>query len=266
MSLDSNGEMTVAWDPQLYLKFDRERTQPSIDLAARVEIAEPRKVIDLGCGPGNSTAVLQARWPTAEITGLDSDDEMLRAARRDYPQHYWLQQDAATWKSRGEYDVVFSNAMLQWLPNHAQAIENWFAAVAPGGALAVQVPAHLRSAVHNHILEVVSEPMWRERTSDAAHAINSAEAGYFYDILSGLSQRIDLWVTEYCHVLDGPEEIINWMRGTGLRPYLNVLSPGEQQRFEAELLERVAVSYPRQQDGKVLFPFRRLFFIAYQKS
>lgn len=258
--------MTVAWDPQLYLKFDRERTQPAIDLAARIEVANPRKIVDLGCGPGNSTAILRARWPETEIIGLDSDEEMLRAARRDYPREYWLQQDAATWESRAGYDVVFSNAMLQWLPDHGAVLSRWFGSVAPGGALAVQIPSHLKSAVHRHILEVAADPRWNMLTTQASHAINTAEPQSYYDLLCQQASRIDLWVTEYCHVLDGPAEIVNWMRGTGLRPFLSVLPLNDDRAaFEAALLDRVTASYPRRVDGKVLFPFRRLFFIAYKE-
>ena len=177
-------------------------------------------IIDLGCGPGNSTAVLK---PAGLRPRLRASIAMMRCCGprgATIGNSYWLQPGCGHMEVGDAYDIVFSNAMLQWLPDHKQAVEKWFAAVAPGGALAVQVPAHLHSAVHHHILEVAHDPAWQERTRDAAHAINSAESGYFYDILSGLSQRIDLWVTEYCHVLDGPEEIINWMRGTGLRPYL----------------------------------------------
>jgi trans-aconitate 2-methyltransferase len=257
----------MPWDPQQYLKFERERTQPSIDLAARIDIANPRRIIDLGCGPGNSTAVLHRRWPEAEITGLDSDEEMLRAARRDYPRHYWLQQDAASWESRGGYDIVFSNAMLQWLPDHAAVINRWFQTVEPGGALAVQLPVNFRSAIHQHIVEVADEPDWRDQLAPAKRLLFAKDPDDYYNILSPLSNRIDLWSTEYIHILPRHEDIIEWMRGTGMRPYLAALtSEDERKRFEAEVLARVKKSYPPQADGRVLFPFRRLFFIAYRRA
>jgi trans-aconitate 2-methyltransferase len=255
----------VPWDPQLYLKFERERTQPAIDLAARIELTNPQRVIDLGCGPGNSTAVLQARWPNAELTGLDSDPAMIVAARKSDSHITWVQADASTWGADAQYDLVFSNALLQWLPDHATVIPRWFKAIASGGALAVQIPSHLNSAVHRHILEVAADSRWNVRTTLAAQAINSAEPHTYYDALCEQAYRIELWVTEYCHVLQGPEEIVNWMRGTGLRPFLNALrDDAERGVFEAKLLELLVESYPPRRDGKVLFPFRRLFFVAYQ--
>jgi trans-aconitate 2-methyltransferase len=257
----------MTWDPQLYLKFDRERTQPAIDLAGRVELAEPKRIIDLGCGPGNSTAVLRARWPNAEITGLDSDPAMIAAARWTDGNTLWVQADAGTWQADAEYDLVFSNALLQWLPDHVEIIGRWFGSVVPGGALAVQIPVNFKSPVHLQILEVADDPRWKERILHARRALYARDAGNYYDILAPLAKKLDLWITEYCHVLDGPDEIVNWMRGTGLRPFLSAL-PTEEDRaaFEAALLERVAASYPRQQDGKVIFPFRRLFFVAYRNS
>jgi trans-aconitate 2-methyltransferase len=257
----------MPWDPEQYLKFERERTQPSIDLAARIDVPSPRRIIDLGCGPGNSTAVLHRRWPEAEITGLDSDEEMLRAARRDYPRHYWLQQDAASWESRGGFDIVFSNALLQWLPDHAAAINRWFQAVEPGGALAVQIPVNFKSPIHQHILEVADDARWQTELTSAKRALYAQEPGNYYGILSPLSNRIEIWLTEYCHILSSAEDIIEWMRGTGLRPLINSLTTAvDRKRFEAEVLARVKQSYPPQTDGRVLFPFRRLFFIAYQRN
>ena len=254
-----------SWNPSLYLKFGAERTRPAGDLVARIDVPKPRRVIDLGCGPGNSTAILRARWPSAETTGLDSDAAMLAAAAKSDPEVRWVQGDAANWEPTELYDVVFSNAMLQWLPNHAAVVPRWFRAVAPGGALAVQIPAHLESALHRHILAVADEPEWRESTCGARGAINTHSAEFYYDVLCPIAQRIDLWETEYDHVMNGPEDILTWIRGTGLRPFLLALpSEQERQRFESLLLQRVAESYPRRRDGRVLFPFRRLFFVAYR--
>jgi trans-aconitate 2-methyltransferase len=255
----------AGWDPKLYLTFGGERTRPAGDLAARVEVADPSRVIDLGCGPGNSTAVLRARWPTAVVVGLDNDTEMLAAAERSDPAVRWVRGDAAAWEPDEAYDVVFSNAMLQWLPDHAAAVPRWFRAVAPGGALAIQLPAHLQSPLHRHILEVADSPPWREATGGARRALVAHDAAFYYDALCLVAERLDLWETEYCHVMDGPDAILTWIRGTGLRPFLSAL-PGEEERqcFEAALLQRVAAAYPRRQDGRVLFPFRRLFFVAYR--
>jgi trans-aconitate 2-methyltransferase len=254
-----------SWDRKLYLTFNAERTRPAVDLASRVDVADPRRVIDLGCGPGNSTAVLRARWPAAAITGLDSDAAMLTSAERSDPGVRWVRADAALWEPDEAYDVVFSNALLQWLPDHANMIHRLFAAVAPGGALAVQLPTHRTSLLHRHIQEIAGLPEWAEATRDVRHGISTHDAGYYYDALRSATERIDLWETEYFHVMNGPEAILEWIRGTGLRPYLSALADeDERRRFEAALLERVAVSYPRRSDGRVLFPFRRLFFVGYR--
>lgn len=253
------------WDPQLYLTFAAQRTRPAEDLAARIDVAQPRRVIDLGCGPGNSTAVLRRRWPSAAITGLDSDAAMLAEAERSDPKVRWLKADAASWEPSERYDVVFSNAMLQWLPDHPNAVARMFRGVAPDGALAVQMPSHLRSPLHRHIVDVAALPEWQPAMRDVRHGIVEHDADFYYDILSDWAGRVDLWVTEYEHVLDGPEAIITWIRATGLRPYLNALADDEERaRFQAALLARVARSYPRRRDGRVLFPFRRLFFVAYR--
>lgn len=253
------------WDPKLYLTFAAQRTRPAEDLAARIDVAGPRHVIDLGCGPGNSTAVLRRRWPSAAITGLDSDAAMLAEAGKADAGTQWVQADAGTWSPAERYDVVFSNAMLQWLPDHANTIARWLEAVAPGGALAVQMPSHLQSALHRHILEVAAFPEWQPAMRDVRHGIVAHDADFYYDILSPLAERVDLWVTEYVHVVNGPEDILTWIRATGLRPYLNALASDEERlRFEEALLKRVIVSYPRRSDGRVLFPFRRLFFVGYR--
>jgi trans-aconitate 2-methyltransferase len=257
----------MRWDPNLYLKFEAERTQPAIDLAARIEIAEPAHVIDLGCGPGNSTAVLRRRWPNAAIVGLDSDADMLAKAQRSDGDVRWILADAAALDPAEKFDVVYSNAMLQWLPDHAAAVPRLFEAVAVEGALAFQLPHRLDSKLHEHLMDTASDPSWREATAAARKAIVSHDPAFYYDLLCGRASRIDLWTTEYCHVLDGPEAIVTWIRSTRLRPFLAALSSeGDRARFEKLLLDRVAESYRRERDGRVLFPFRRLFCVAYRPA
>jgi len=255
------------WDSDQYLKFANERTQPAIDLLARVALDAPRLVADLGCGPGNSTALLRQRWPAAEVVGVDSSAEMLDAARKAYPDGTWQRADIAGWTPTSPCDVVFSNAALQWVPDHARVFPHLMAQVAPGGVLAVQVPAHLNSPVHQAILAVARDLAWRDRMHPATSAITVATPAVYYDLLQPLAAHIDLWVTEYQHVLDGPAAIIDWMRGTSLRPFLQALAnDAERVRFEALLLPEVTKGYPRQADGRVLFPFRRLFAVAYRRG
>jgi trans-aconitate 2-methyltransferase len=254
------------WDSDQYLKFASERTQPAIDLLARVAVDTPRSVADLGCGPGNSTALLRQRWPAATVLGVDSSAEMLAAARKAYPDGTWQLADIATWAPPTACDVVFSNAALQWVPEHARVFPHLMAQVAPGGVLAVQVPAHLNSPVHQAMLSVARDPAWCDRMHAATTAITVATPSVYYDLLQPLATHIDLWITEYQHVLDGPAEVIDWMRGTGLRPFLQALGDdAERARFEAMLLPEVAKGYLRQADGRALFPFRRLFMVAHRR-
>jgi trans-aconitate 2-methyltransferase len=255
----------VSWDPELYMHFARERTQPAIDLAGRVRLEHPCRIMDLGCGPGNSTAILRSRWPNAEITGLDNDIEMISAATGSDPSILWICGDAEKWHQRAAYDLVFSNALLQWLPDHQEVLGCWFDSVAAGGVLAVQIPVNFNSPVHLHILEVASDPRWRDKMVAASRALYAAELADYYDILAPLASHLDVWLTEYCHILGGPEDILTWMRGTGLRPFLNMLhTDADSAAFESDFLVRVTESYPRRNNGKILFPFRRLFFVAYR--
>jgi trans-aconitate 2-methyltransferase len=253
------------WDSDKYLKFANERTQPAIDLLARVAVDTPRTVADLGCGPGNSTALPHERWPAAAIVGVESSPEMLNAARSAHPDWTWQLGDIATWTPPAPCDVVFSNAALQWVPDHARVVPHLMAQVAPGGALAAQIPAHVNSPVHQAMLAVARDPAWRDRMHAATTAITVETPSVYYDMLQPLASRIDLWVTEYQHILDGPAAVIDWMGGTGLRPFLQALADdAERSRFEAMLLSAVTSGYPRQADGRVLFPFRRLFVVAYR--
>lgn len=253
------------WDSRTYLKFARERTQPSIDLIDRIKLNDPRRIIDLGCGPGNSTGELRRRWPNATVIGLDSSAHMIAAARQAHPDGIWEAGDARPWRTDEPFDLVFSNAMLQWLPDHANVCRQWFEQVAPGGALAVQAPAHYDSPLHREIMDVSRDAAWNGRMASARTALTSEPPALYYDTLQSEALHIDLWETTYYHIVAGPEAVLEWFRGTGLRPFLEALSADDdRRRFESMLLERYADSYPRRPNGKVLFPFRRLFFVAYR--
>jgi trans-aconitate 2-methyltransferase len=253
------------WDPNLYLRFADERSQPALDLIRRIDLPEPRRIIDLGCGPGNSTRLLRQRWPGADITGLDSSPEMIATAAAAHPEGKWVQGDAATWTADTPFDLVFSNAALQWVPNHPAVFPHLLRQVSSRGALAVQMPVHFQSPVHQRILQIAAEPAWRDRTRAAASAIAVGRPSFYYDLLQPHTARLDLWETEYNHILEGPGAIVEWIRGTGLRPFLEALENDEQrERFQELLLAGVTEDYPRQKDGRVLFPFRRLFLVAYR--
>lgn len=256
-----------AWDANLYLKFGDERTQPALDLVTRVNLAAPAQIIDIGCGPGNSTAVLRPRWPGAQVAGLDNSPDMLAAARLSQPEQEWILADAAAWQASASssYDLVFSNAALQWMANHEALVPGLFRLVRPGGALAFQMPARAYSRIHQLILEVADEPEWIRRMGAARQGFTLERPGFYYDLLAGLAARLDLWETEYCHVMPDRDAIIQWVSGTAVRPFLDALeTEAERQRFIVQLSARVEQAYPLQRDGQVLFPFRRLFVVAYR--
>ncbi len=255
------------WDADLYLRFAEERTQPAIDLLSRIGLASPHRIIDLGCGPGNSTALLRERWPQAEITGLDRSPEMIAAARKAYCAGRWIVGDISTWSDAAPFDVIFSNAALQWVPEHAALLPRLLSMVAAGGVLAVQMPRHFRSPVHQLMLDISCRPEWSERLAAARTAIHVEPPAFYYDLLAPRAARVDLWETEYLHVMESPAAILAWIRGTGLRPYLEALADDtERGRFEELLLAGLETAYSRRPDGRVLFPFNRLFVIAYAPS
>jgi len=255
------------WNSTQYLKFANERTQPSIDLAARVALDAPPRIIDLGCGPGNSTAVVARRWPQAAITGLDSSAAMLATARRDHPSWSWRESGIAEWAetTTEKFDVIFSNAALHWVPDHARLIPRLFDAVAPGGALAFQMPHSLADPHQRCMRELPSSAKWRAHFLATPAAWQVEPAGFYYDVLAPRAARVDLWFTEYLMVFEGVEQIVEWHRGAALHPFLQIL-PDEALRAEflRDYLAAITPHYPRQADGRVLLPFRRLFVIAYR--
>jgi trans-aconitate 2-methyltransferase len=256
------------WNADQYLRFGEERTQPCRDLAARIDVASPGRVIDLGCGPGNSTEVLAKRWPDAELTGLDSSPEMIDAARRAYPQRRWVVGDIGGWAASdaGPFDVVFSNAAMQWVGDHGAAYPRLLAQAAPGGALAVQVPGNYDGLAHRLMRELAASDGWHPRfPAGGVREWYVHEPTFYYDALAPHAARLDLWETEYLHVMPGPEAIVEWYKGTGLRPFLDALATdAERAGFMAEYLEQIRAAFPARPDGKVLFPFRRLFLVAYR--
>jgi trans-aconitate 2-methyltransferase len=250
------------WDANQYLKFASERTQPARDLVARIHL-EPQRIIDLGCGPGNSTEILAERWGNAELTGLDSSPQMLKQARANHPNWTWLEADMASFASLKKFDLVFSNAALQWVKNHAELLPRLKGLVAEGGAIAIQIPAHQRSHLHQAMLEIATDSRWAHHLEHANIALSLETPQFYYDNLLPAT-KIELWQTAYQHVLENAESILEWIRGTGLRPFLEALPTQDmRQEFEVRLLERVREAYPPQRDGKVLFEFNRLFMIGY---
>jgi trans-aconitate 2-methyltransferase len=251
------------WDASLYLKYADERTRPARDLLAQVPITDASLVYDLGCGPGNSTGLLAARFPRAEIVGIDSSAAMLEEARRALPRVSFEQADLATWRPPRPADLLFSNAAFQWVPEHLQVLRALVETLPPGGILAMQIPDNLDEPSQVLIREIAARGAWAERQTRAESARQIIPApSVYYDLLLPLCRKIDLWHTIYHHVLAGAPAIVEWMNGTGLRPHLARLDSAEQQAFLAAYGERIAAAYPALADGRVLLPFPRLFLIA----
>jgi trans-aconitate 2-methyltransferase len=251
-----------SWDAGQYLRFADERTRPALDLLARIEIAAPLRVVDLGCGPGNSTALLRERWPDAALEGLDTSHDMLTVARRDHPGIAFVAGNIAAWSPVAPYDVVFSNAALQWVGSHDALLPRLIAAVKPGGVLAVQMPRNHDFATHALMRRVAAEGKWRERLAGARDPSPVQPPEFYYDRLALLSRRVILWETDYIQIMDGVGAIIAWLRGTGLGPFLGRLDPGEQRQFLERYERLLAEAFVPRADGKILLPYPRLFFIA----
>ena len=256
----------MSWDADLYMRFGDQRTRPARDLADRIDLADPRRIIDLGCGPGNSTAVLRERFPDASLIGLDSSEKMIAKAREGDPGGEWILGAIEEWEPDAPYDVVFSNAAFQWASDHAALLRRLFTHVAEGGALAFQIPRHVDSPLRRAMLEIAEDPAWAARMDEPRSALTMESPGYYYDALADLAETLDIWETEYDHVMDGPDHIVEWISSTGLRPFMHALEDDEaaQEHFVALLRERVREEYPRRSDSKVLFPFNRLFCVAYR--
>lgn len=259
---------TAGWDPGQYLKYENERTRPATDLVRSIQMHSARRVLDVGCGPGNSTAVLRARWPQAELVGFDKSAAMLEKAARTVAGVQWVQGDMdGDLAGLGQFDVIFSNAALQWVPDNGRLLPVMLEMLRPGGVLAVQVPFSTDERrpmpSHTELQRLVDEPKWRGRFAGAARHPAYCGPGYYYDVLSGLGAAFDIWQTDYIHVMDSHLDIVAWNKGTALLPYLDVLPDDRlREEFLKDFGEAMKAAYPPQADGKVLYPFTRILFTA----
>ncbi len=255
-----------AWSPSQYLKFADERARPARDLLAAVPLAQVRRAVDIGCGPGNSTELLVERFPQAEIVGLDSSPEMLAAARERLPAVSFVEADVASWTpgaSDAPVDLLFANATFQWVPDHRGALRRLFHALSAGGVLAVQMPDNVASEPsHTLMRAVAAEGPWagKFREPIAREAIGTPAD--YYNLLQADAARIDVWHTLYNHPLKDAAAIVAMVRSTGLRPYLDRLDESERAAFLSRYEARLAEAYPPLADGRVLFRFPRLFIVA----
>jgi trans-aconitate 2-methyltransferase len=252
----------MAWDPKTYLSFEAERTRPAAELLARVPTSAPAYAVDLGCGPGNSTALLVERWLGARVEGVDSSPDMLAKAAASGMKATWSQADIATWTPGTAPDVIFSNAAFQWVPDHAVLLPRLMATLAEGGVLAFQVPRNFTEPCHTLIRDIAANGPWVSKLKDVRDWWNVLEPAQYFAILEPHASRIDIWETCYQQVLEGEDAVFRWMSGTGLRPFAAALEGAEREAFLAAYRQAAAKAYPMRASGKTLYPFRRLFALA----
>ncbi|GAA0403344.1 trans-aconitate 2-methyltransferase [Streptomyces luteireticuli] len=264
---------TTTWDPAQYLRHAGHRTRPFLDLLARVPdlpAGGPARIVDLGCGAGNVTALLADRWPDALITGLDNSPEMLRDAQAHAGRTSgggritFAGADAGDWAPIGPLDLIVSNAALQWVPGHADSFAAWTAALSPGGVLAFQVPGNHDSPSHVLLHDLCASPRWRDRLDGVLRGpLRVLDPAGYLERLASLGLAVDAWETTYCHLLSGEDPVLDWLKGTGLRPVLTALAdaPGERAEFLASNAAALREAYPPGPHGTV-FPFRRIFAVA----
>lgn len=255
------------WNSEQYLKFKTERTQPAIDLVNRINMVNPQKILDIGCGPGNSTEVLFNKYPGAYILGVDKSEEMINTAKMKYPDLHFKICDVSTDLAQldSDFDIVFSNACIQWVPDHRHLLRNLLDLLNENGVLAVQIPMNFNEPIHKAIGEPISSEKWKQYFIEPRIFYTLSQNEY-YDLLSEISKEFFIWETVYYHVMKSHRDILEWYRGTGLRPYLHTLNDAHKTEFESELMEILIQRYPRQKNGDIIFRFPRFFFIAYPKE
>jgi trans-aconitate 2-methyltransferase len=244
------------------VKFEDERTRPVWDLVSRLPASNVRRAADLGCGPGNSTEVLLDRYPQAEIVGIDSSPDMIAAARKRLPAIAFEVADLVGWGG-SDFDVILANAVIQWIPDHETLLPALIVRLAPGGALAVQTPDNLDEPSHRLMREVAAEGPWAARLADAAKARAARRgADWYFRLLKRHASHVDIWRTTYFHPLAGARAVVEWLKGAGLRPFLDPLEANEREAYLARYEAAIASAYPAEADDVVLLPFPRLFFVA----
>jgi len=259
--------VSLDWSARRYSAFEAERTRPVRDLLAAVPGTVPgavRVAVDLGCGPGNSTEALLERFPGAVVTGIDSSPDMVAAAEARLPGVGFAVGDLQDWDGAGPFDLILSNAVLHWVPDHGALLPRLAGKLAPGGSLAVQMPDNLEEPAHRLMRAVAAEGPWAAALADAAGAQTArATPGAYYAMLRAVCGRVDVWRTTYHHVLTGgADAVVEWFLGSGLRPFLNPLGATDREEFLAEYWVRIAAAFPALPDGSVLLPFPRLFIVA----
>jgi len=258
----------MSWSAKQYVTFENERNRPIRDLLAAVPDIDARTVVDLGCGPGNSTEALMARFPNATASGFDSSPDMIEAARKRLPDVHFEIADIKAWNAPGPFDVILANAVFQWLPDHASLFPALVAKLSPGGSLAVQMPDNLEEPAHRLMREVAADGPWASKLSEVAKARTPmASPAWYFELLRSCGAKPDVWRTTYHHALaGGADAVVEWFKGSGLRPFLEPLTEDERLAFLERYKTAIERAYPALADGTVLLPFPRLFVIAVRQD
>ncbi|MGH7965377.1 MAG: methyltransferase domain-containing protein [Candidatus Binatia bacterium] len=258
-----NAAVLDRWDPQQYQRFRGERSRPFFDLLARVPDDDVVRVADLGCGTGELTGTLLPRWPDATIWGVDNSAEMLAAAARlsPHPNLHFVEAHLETWQPETLLDRIIANAALQWVPDHAHLLTRLVSLLTPRGVLAIQMPANFNELAHRLLAEVTTQEPWAAILGSRTQRSFVQTPAWYVDRLQSLGLSVDLWETTYYHLLTGPDAVLEWMKGTALRPILTRLGSDEQAQVLSCYGAKLRAAYPAGAHG-TLFPFRRLFFVA----
>jgi trans-aconitate 2-methyltransferase len=255
----------MPWDPLQYLRFDSERLRPALDLLARIPLETAGEIVDLGCGPGHITKILRSRWPSARVTGVDRSREMLDQAASADPELLWRQADLAEWQPDRPVDLIYANASLHWADEHQTLFPRLMRGLRPGGWLAVQMPRNHDRPSHLAAFEVAEAGPWRSRLGPLVRRQPVAEPEAYLRWLSPSASQLDLWQTDYLHLLTGPDPVAAWTRGSLLVPLLEPLRKEEQDTFVEAYQSRLREAYPQDLEGRTPFWFRRLFLVAQAK-
>lgn len=253
---------SAGWDPTQYLAFAGHRIRPALELLSRIPIEAPRNVVDLGCGAGNVTAHLRRRWPQAAIVGVDTSAEMLAAAAKADPAITWVNADITAWTPETPPDVIYANASLHWIDDQEAVFSRLMDLLAPGGALAVQMPRNFDQPSHTLMHDAAAAGPWAERLAEVKRRVPVEKPAFYYDLLAPLGKRVDVWETRYVQVLTGENPVAEFTKGSWLKPMLDALDEPQRSAFEADYRKRVLAAYPPRTDGTTLFPFTRLFIVA----
>lgn len=254
----------MSWSAKQYVTFEDERTRPPRDLLAALPARNVQRAVDLGCGPGNSTALVAERFPDATVTGLDTSPNMITAARKRLPHLRFDIAGVEDWTDPDPFDLIFSNAMLQWVPGHDTLLPRLITLLTQGGSLAIQMPDNLEEPAHRAMRSVAAEPAFAAKLGNAAGSrAPRRNAEWYYTLLRPHCARVDVWLTTYHHELAGGlDAVVEWFKGSGLLPFLAPLDPAEKAAFLTRYRQVLADGYPVQPNGAVLLPFPRLFIIA----